>query len=110
VQDVNVEINISHAYTWDLRVWLMSPAETLVELISPKSRSGENFTATVLDDEATSSIDSCSSNPCTGIWRPEQPLSAFDGESPNGTWTLIVEDLREVKLGTLDSWSLTIIH
>ena len=51
-----------------------------------------NQTATY-DDDATLLADDQTSFG-TGIWRPHNPLSAFDGESPVGTWILRVADGR----------------
>ena len=53
--------------------------------------SGANFTATVLDDEAATAIASGTA-PFTGSFRPAQPLTVFDGQNPNGTWTLEIPD------------------
>jgi subtilisin-like proprotein convertase family protein len=39
---------------------------------------------------------------------PEEPLGAFIGENPNGTWTLTVADDEAMDLGTLVSWGLDI--
>ncbi len=40
---------------------------------------------------------------------PEEALSAFNGEDPNGTWTLTVrDDSCNFLVGTLSSWSLEI--
>ena len=109
VQDVNVEVNISHPYRGDLQVKLISPAGTeilLMQFISPAN--ADDYMGTVLDDEAGVSIGTCNASSCTGSWQPIEPLSSFDGENPNGQWTLQVTDLLELYEGTLDSWSLTI--
>jgi hypothetical protein len=39
---------------------------------------------------------------------PEEPLAAFDGEDPNGTWTLTVSDDGDSDGGELRSWRLDI--
>ncbi|MBL0083627.1 MAG: proprotein convertase P-domain-containing protein [Saprospiraceae bacterium] len=41
-----------------------------------------------------------------GTYQSFQPLTAFDGEDPNGTWTLIVQDLFNLDGGTINAWTL----
>jgi len=37
---------------------------------------------------------------------PSLPLSAFNGHTGNGTWTLTVQDVFLQDTGTLNDWSL----
>ena len=62
----------------------------------------------VLDDEATSSIQSvtAAAAPYAGSYKPNSPLSAFDGQNPNGVWTLNVSDRGQYDTGTLRAFSL----
>src|SRR5207244_7516461 len=39
---------------------------------------------------------------------PEEALGAFQGENPNGTWTLTISDDAGGDTGTVDSWQLEI--
>ena len=66
-----------------------SPRSTLV---NSRGGSGDNFTNTVFDDEAATAIGAGAA-PFTGSFRPEEPLSAFDGKPVNGTWTLRIADV-----------------
>jgi subtilisin-like proprotein convertase family protein len=112
IHDVDVTVNINHTYDRDLRVYLIGPDNTSVELFTDVGGSGDNFTNTILDDEATVSISAGSPAvaPFTGRFRPEDPdgLSKFDGRAANGLWKLQVTDSRRRDRGTLVSWSLTI--
>jgi subtilisin-like proprotein convertase family protein len=105
--DVNVSVTIDHSYDGDLDVLLFSPSGTQVELFTDVGGSGDNFTGTILDDEATSPIASGSA-PFSGIFRPEGSLHAVDWENPNGSWTLLVTDDAGGDVGVLQSWSLQI--
>lgn len=107
IEDVNVKLNISHTWNDDLDVFLASPSGTEVELFTDVGSSGDNFTNTILDDEAATSI-TAGFAPFTGTFRPEGLLSAFDGEDPNGTWKLKVYDDLGGFVGTLNNWSLEI--
>jgi len=104
--DVNAgPLNITHTYDADLDVFLISPHGTRVELFTDVGGSGDNFTNTVLDDECATSIASGAA-PFTGCYRPEGSLSALDGQSSAGVWTLEVTDDYAVDTGTLQSWQL----
>ncbi|MGB2820667.1 MAG: proprotein convertase P-domain-containing protein, partial [Phycisphaerae bacterium] len=109
ILDVNVGLNISHTYDWDLAVYLVSPLGTRVELFSDVGGGGDNFTNTILDDQATDPITSGSA-PFTGTFRPEGLLSDFNGQDPNGTWRLEVVDTPAGDTGTLNDWWLQIWH
>ena len=43
----------------------------------------------------------------TGRYRPQEALSAFDGHSRSGTWTLNVTDSGPEDVGTLNAWGLS---
>jgi len=81
---------------------------TLLNRPGGNNNSGDNFTNTVFDDEATQPIAGVSSGnaPFTGSFRPDQALSAFDGENQGGVWTLKVRDNAGSDTGTINSWSL----
>jgi serine protease len=104
--DVNLRnLNISHTFLSDLNAVLVSPAGTQVELFSGVGSSGDNFTGTILDDEAATAIADGSA-PFTGSYRPSNPLSAFDGQNSAGAWKLRVSDNGFLDTGTLTGWSL----
>ncbi len=106
--DVNVRINMTHTWVEDMQFTLVSPTGTRVLLARAVGGSGDNFTNTVFDDEATAAIGTGAA-PFTGSFRPASPLSAFDGVSANGTWTLEMVDLEPVfDSGILQNWTLTI--
>jgi len=107
ITDVNVTLHLTHTWDSDLTAYLVSPSGTRVQLFSGVGSSGDNFWGTVLDDEASVSISSGSA-PFAGSFRPEEQLSAFDGENPNGVWSLEIYDGYGADQGTLYRWSLTI--
>ena len=107
ISDIDVNVDITHTWDGDLDVYLISPTGTRVELFTGVGSSGDNFTNTILDDEASAAIASVSA-PFTGTFRPEGLLSALDGQDPNGTWRLEVTDHAGGDIGTLNSWALQI--
>jgi subtilisin-like proprotein convertase family protein len=104
--DLDVTVNLTHTFDSDLTIELISPTGTRVELTSNNGGDGDHYTNTTFDDEATTSIVAGAA-PFTGSFRPEMPLSAFDGEDPNGAWTLELRDNAFEDTGVLLSWSLT---
>ena len=43
-----------------------------------------------------------------GTYQPQDVLAAFNGENPQGTWTLTIEDVFNWDGGSLNSWGLEI--
>ncbi|HEV2846115.1 MAG TPA: proprotein convertase P-domain-containing protein, partial [Thermoanaerobaculia bacterium] len=87
-------VGIDHPFATDLTLTLQSPSGTLVKLFENADLSGNNFCQTLLEDETGRSIleVQTADAPFTGRFRPQEPLAAFKGEDPNGTWILRVTD------------------
>ncbi len=108
ITDVNVTIGqISHTYDADLDIYIRNPANVERMLSTDNGGSGDNYLSTVFDDEASTAV-TAGSTPFSGSYRPEQTLSAYNGGSAAGTWTLRVYDDARGDTGTLSSWSITI--
>jgi len=105
VADLNVSVNLDHTYVGDLQITLRSPSGRVVTLFSRRGRDGRNLSNTMFDDEALTGISSGVA-PFTGAFRPETPLSAFDGSNARGNWTLTVSDRAWYDTGALNSWKL----
>ncbi|HFA51197.1 MAG TPA: T9SS type A sorting domain-containing protein [Bacteroidetes bacterium] len=109
IDDVNVlGLDITHTWINDLIITLESPSGTQVTLIN-RICGSENNILTNFDD---ASANPHSSLPCpptnNGTYQPDSPLSAFFGENPSGTWTLIIQDVFNQDGGSLNGWSLEI--
>jgi subtilisin-like proprotein convertase family protein len=107
VADIDLGVEITHTFDGDLDVFLIAPDGTRVELFTDVGGSGDNFVGTVLDDEAATSI-AAGTAPFTGMFSPEGLLSALDGMSITGTWTLEITDDAGGDIGSLNDWSLCI--
>jgi len=103
IADVDIGIYATHTWRGDLRFVLQSPAGTRVQLTNGDtgSMNGNNFNV-LLDDSAAQEVgsDSPTGNHPTGTpppyantFRPNNPLSAFNGENAAGTWRLEACDL-----------------
>ena len=105
-------VGLDHSWVGDLILTLTSPSGTRVTLANRPGgtgNSGNNFCQTVLDDSGASSIQSITSAgaPFTGTFSPASPLAAFNGEDPNGTWTLNVSDNAFIDTGSVRAFTLS---
>ncbi|ESU19430.1 fpp1 protein [Flavobacterium cauense R2A-7] len=108
IGDVNVTMNITHTWINDLTATLISPSGTQVQLFVQPCTSADiqNIVAT-FDDSGANVV--CGTNPgITGTVKSSQLLSALNGQSSTGTWTLRIFDGFNQDGGTINSWSLNI--
>ena len=109
--DVDVTTFIQHTFSADLDITITSPAGTVVTLSTDNGGSNDNvFNGTVWDDSASELVTDYTYTNLVAAPSlvPEEALSAFVGEDPNGTWTLTISDDAGVDGGSLDSWRLAI--
>jgi subtilisin-like proprotein convertase family protein len=117
----SLTVGVDHSWVGDLTFKLTSPGGTTVSIIQRPGggtfgSSGNNFCQTLLDDDgAFPSIDSILSSgspplgpPYTGTFLPHNPMSAFDGQNADGTWTLNVSDNAAGDTGFVRAFSLII--
>lgn len=107
ISDVNVTVNITHPWTEDLSLVLISPQGTPVILSTNIGSDGDNYTNTIFDNEASTSIFS-GFPPFTGNFIPQGDLLRFNGEESYGNWVLKIVDSEAEDIGSLLSWSLEI--
>lgn len=92
VTQVNVSVDIETSYYGDLELVLTSPEGT-----------------TVLVNAADSSADFTNMKAVFGgYFATSQSMSLFDGEDPDGTWTLTIADVFSGDLAFLNSCGLTV--
>jgi subtilisin-like proprotein convertase family protein len=115
-------VGVDHTWVGDLVFKLTSPQGTTVTIIDrpgagANGSSGNNFCQTLLDDDflPLRSIEEITATgtpplgpPYTGTFNPQNPMSAFDGQNPNGTWTLNVSDNAGIDTGSVRAFSLVI--
>jgi subtilisin-like proprotein convertase family protein len=109
VTDVNVKLRLNHTFTGDLVVSLIGPDGTSVTLSNRRGGGGDNFGSganscsgapTVFDDSAATAI-SAGTAPFSGSFRPDSPLSAFNGKPTGGLWKLRVVDQAGGDVGNI---------
>ncbi|MEQ1497101.1 MAG: proprotein convertase P-domain-containing protein [Novosphingobium sp.] len=109
VSDVNIAVLMSHTWRSDIRMYLVSPAGTRIQLTNEQGADADNFNLT-FDDEASNAIANYVTNsvatstttvpPYATSYRPSSPLSGFDGQNSSGTWILEICDAVAQDFGT----------
>lgn len=120
IVDVDVQTTISHTFPGDLDITLTSPWGTSVTLTTDNGSTNDNvFNGTRWNDDN----DPAGVVPSVGNSSlvtdhtysigvpvpelvPEEPLSAFNGEDPNGTWILTISDDQLSDTGLLVGWEI----
>jgi subtilisin family serine protease/subtilisin-like proprotein convertase family protein len=106
--DVDVRVNVSHRTDSDVSLFLLKNSSQS-ELTSGNGGSSDSYVNTVFDDEATLYITSGTA-PFTGRYKPETPLTVFDGIPVEGSWILKLTDGTASDYGTMDSWVIEITY
>jgi subtilisin-like proprotein convertase family protein len=120
VLDVDAVTGLTHSFPGDIDMTLTSPAGTVVTLTSDNAGTNDDaFNGTRWDDDANPAgqVPYSSNNGMVtdhvyavstpvATLTPEEPLGAFVGENPNGTWTLTLSDDSTGDGGQLASWKL----
>lgn len=102
ITDLNVGFLASHTWRGDIDMRLQSPTGTTQRLLIPDSTGAgndDNYNIE-LDDESGTPVNAGAHNVANNTAapryefnvQPAQPLSVFDGQNPNGTWTMTICD------------------
>jgi subtilisin-like proprotein convertase family protein len=112
-------VRITHTYTGDLDLVLVSPGGVAVPLVVERGGSSEGYGSGAPDCTgglvafsdafslpASEIENNNTDNPVTGQYKPELPLSAFVGGPARGLWTLAVHDAEDADTGSINALSL----
>lgn len=105
IDDLTVNVDISHTYINDLVITLTHPNGTTTATLWDRECGGENNLDVTFDDDA--GAITCA-QPTTGIYAPASPLTVFDGLTSAGDWTLTVVDWWSQDTGNINDWSMEI--
>ena len=105
ISDVNVSIQGTHSYFWDLIVTLTHPDGTAVRTLNRNCNNVSTGFNITFNDGSPAIACSASVN---GTYAPADPLAVFNSKPQNGTWTLSARDYYNGDTGSINSWSLTI--
>jgi subtilisin-like proprotein convertase family protein len=110
-------VGIDHTWIGDLNIKVTSPMGTTVSVFDrpgvPATTVGfnrNNICNMLLDDDGgfTSIETGADIEPVSGNFAPSNPMSAFDGQNPNGTWTINVSDNAGQDTGSVRAFTLQI--
>ena len=117
VTDVDAVLNLSHTFPSDLLFTLENPDGTTAVILGGAGGGADVSAIDItLDDEASAAYD-CVGGPAlaTASYKPTRcpsfdadPMSALDGGTAIGNWTLGVSDLFLFDGGTLHDWGVTL--
>ena len=115
VTDVNIGVQFAHTYRGDVRATLVSPAGTVVNLITNVGTSADNLNV-LFDDSAAANITTHTTNdntaaapPYQRTFRPEGALASFNGQGSAGTWQLTICDSLNGDSGNFTRTDLTLV-
>src|SRR5262245_38003629 len=110
--DIDVQLNLQHQRSNDLKVYLSSPSAHQITLTTDNNLFGFPgiFNGTLWDDSALVPVTDYPfvSGVAAPAVVPEQAMGAFIGEDPNGIWTLTLRDDTPGNTGLLDGWSMQV--
>ncbi len=105
VDNVTVDVDISHSWRSDLDIQLTGPDGTTIGLWQSRGDFSYNLVATFTDSGSFN--NDYGTSPLGDIGSSDL-LSTFDGGTSTGTWTLTVNDTVSDDDGTLNSWGVNV--
>lgn len=108
ISSVKVKNNITHTYLSDVQTDISSPANptTFVKLFN-RGCGNTNGTLNMNFVDGGAAIN-CSGGTTLQNVSPNQALSVFNGQNPNGNWTFRVYDNYAGDTGTVNSWAIEV--
>ena len=116
---LSTTVGLNHSFIGDIAVKLTSPAGTTVTIMDrpgfPATAIGcgshNLYNLTLDDDGGFPPVENqCSAGAAipfpSGTFSPNNPLSAFNGQDPNGTWVVNVSDNEAGDVGSMRQFSL----
>lgn len=102
IADVDLGVYVEHPQRGDIRVTLQAPDGTRVQLVNGNTVISGDHLNVRLDDSASQLVNtdgntrnqSTIAPPFQNTYRPDAPLSAFNGRQANGTWRMEICDIR----------------
>jgi subtilisin-like proprotein convertase family protein len=102
--------SLSHTWLADLDIYLISPEGDSLEISTGNGGSGDNMYNVVFTDSVSTSIATQTAGILPGYYTIEDTAgfaALYNGQDPNGPWTLWIDDNVGGDDGQLISWTLT---
>jgi subtilisin-like proprotein convertase family protein len=108
ISDLNVMLDIPHAYTSDMEITLTSPSTTSVLIVDSVGSSNDDVLVDIILSDGSPALSTAvAGGQSFGLFAPSNPLSAFNSQSADGTWALdIVDSFPASDDGCLQAWAL----
>ena len=107
LNDVNVNIDFSHTYIEDLVIDLQHPDGTSVRLWD-RNCDDEFPSVSFTFSDGNPSVPNSNCTASSGTFSPSTPLSALNGKTAPGTWTLRATDWYNGDTGSIGNWSINL--
>jgi subtilisin-like proprotein convertase family protein len=106
--DLNVMLDIPHAYTSDMEITLTSPSTTSVLIVDSAGSSNDDVLVDIILSDGSPALSTAvAGGQGFGLFAPSNPLSAFNTQSADGTWALdVVDTFTGSDDGCLQAWAL----
>jgi len=118
VSKVVLSLDIEHGFQGDIIISLTSPSGMSSVLVDRVGTGNTEFGCSdsdfsiVLDDDAAPTLPfnlgDCPAGAISGTFSTSGALRVFNGESPNGTWVLTIEDSAQTDGGMLNQAVLSV--
>ena len=111
IESVTID-SLVHGWMEDIDLYLVSPAGDTVELSTDNGGTGDNMFNVVFSDTASNDITLQTDGIADSIYHTEEVdgfASLYNGQDPNGAWSLIAVDDEGIFSGTLLGWSMTFV-
>ncbi len=106
ITDFNFKMErLIHTYDGDVSFTITSPSGQAVILSANHGGGGQNYINTVFDDSATTHISEGTA-PFTGTFKPDIPMTVFNGQEMYGAWILRVNDDADIDTGHVERYCL----
>ena len=122
ITQVRVTMNMTHTWISDMVVNLKAPNGNVLNLFNGDGGAGDNFVNTVVSSAGVT-LFSAGTPPYTGTFAPKASsavgpagsvsnVTTFSGlySVPNGSWTLVLQDLFTGDEPFLNNWSIEITY
>ena len=98
--DVSLTLNIQHSWVGDLKMKLISPQGTEVQIMDQQCGLGDNINAT-FTDVGLPFVCNNGVPAVFGTLQAQDAFAAFNGEDVQGIWTLRIEDVSNYDGGSV---------
>ncbi|KAB8151815.1 T9SS type A sorting domain-containing protein [Kordia sp. TARA_039_SRF] len=104
ISDLRVKVDVTHAWIGDLIMQLQPPAGGFSNVWARTCNDAQygNIDVTFRDGEPTIA---CAS-PTTGTYAPANPMTAFNGDNPSGTWNMVFVDFFNGDSGIVNEFAI----